>query len=110
MRYYFEIKQCRKVSLSGNKKPLSCSNDVAIAVLNPRKCSRHLYVVNTFSHFGMPCVRDATLSLLHVPATRPCYMSSMCEQRTILWLQHVAEICPCVITPRVRAGMGGGGC
>ena len=58
------------------------------------------------SHFRM-CVRDVTLSLLHVPATRPFYMSPLCEQRTILWLQHAVETWPCVMTPSVRA-VGGG--
>ena len=29
-------------------------------------------------------------------------MSPMCEQHMILWLQHVAATCPCLMTPRVR--------
>ena len=42
------------------------------------------HVVATMSH----CVHTNT--------------SPMCEQHMILWLQHVAATCPCVMTPHVR--------
>ena len=31
----------------------------------------------------------------------------MREQQLILWLQHVAATCPCILTPRVREALYG---
>ncbi len=52
-------------------------------------------------HFFLGCVNIVILSLLHVPATRPCFMSPQCEQHMILSLLHVAATCPCGLSPRV---------
>ena len=53
-------------------------------------------------HFHI-CAHVVILSLLHDPATRPCYMSPQCVLHTFLSLQHVAAPCPCNMTPRVSA-------
>ena len=47
------------------------------------------------------CANVVILSLLHVPATRPCYVSPQCVPNKLLSLQHVAATCPCNMTPRV---------
>ena len=51
-------------------------------------------------HFHV-CANVLILSLLHVPATRPCYLSPRCVLHKFLSLQHVAATCPCNMTPRV---------
>ena len=51
-------------------------------------------------HFHV-CANVVVLSLLHVPATRPCYMSPQCVLNKFLSLQHVAATCPYNMTPRV---------
>ena len=51
-------------------------------------------------HFHV-CANVVILFLLHVPATRPCYMSPQCVLHKFLSLQHVAATCPCNMTPRV---------
>jgi hypothetical protein len=53
-------------------------------------------------HFHV-CANVGILSLLRVPATRPCYMSPQCVLHTFLSLQHVSATCPCNMTPRVWA-------
>ena len=39
-------------------------------------------------HFHV-CANVVVLSMLHVPVTRPCYMSSQCVMHKFLSLQHV---------------------
>ena len=51
-------------------------------------------------HFHV-CANVVILFLLHVPATRPCYMSPQCVLNKFLSLQHVATTCPCNMTPSV---------
>ena len=51
-------------------------------------------------HFDV-CANVVILSLLHAPATRPCYMSPQCVLHKFLSLQHVAATCPCNMTSRV---------
>ena len=51
-------------------------------------------------HFHL-CANVVILSLLHVPSTRPCYLSPQCVLHTFFVLQHVAATCPCNMTPRV---------
>ena len=51
-------------------------------------------------HFHV-CANVVILSLLHVPATRPCYLSPQCVLHKFLSLQHVAATCPCNMTPRI---------
>ena len=51
--------------------------------------------------FSCVCANVVILSLVHVPATRPCYMSPQCVLNEFLSLQHVAATCPCNITRRV---------
>ena len=43
------------------------------------------------------CVHMLILSQLHVPDTRPCYMSPQCALHQFF----VAATCPCNMTPRV---------
>ncbi len=50
----------------------------------------------------VPATCPCYMSPLHVPATCPCYMSRRCEQQVIQALLHVAAICPCVLSQRVR--------
>ena len=51
-------------------------------------------------HFHV-CANVVILSLLHVPATCPCYMSLQCVLNKFLSLRHVAATYPCNMTPRV---------
>ena len=51
-------------------------------------------------HFHV-CANVVILSLLHVPAARPCYLSPQCVLHKFLSLKHVAATCPCNMTPRV---------
>ena len=46
-------------------------------------------------HFRV-CVRIVIMSLLHVLATSPCYISPSCEQHMILSLLHIPASCPLV--------------
>ena len=48
-----------------------------------------------------PCYMPRYPSLLHVLATRRCYMSPQCALHTVFSLQHVAVTGPCNMTPRV---------
>ena len=52
------------------------------------------------------CANVVILSLLHVPATRPFYVSPQCVLNKFLLLQHVAATCPCNMTPRVCPPLG----
>ena len=49
-------------------------------------------------HFHV-CAYVVILSLLHVPATRPCYMSPQCVLHSFLSLQRVSATCPSNMTP-----------
>ena len=52
-------------------------------------------------HFHV-CAHVVISSVLHVPATRPRYMSLQCAlHKFFLSLKHVAATCPCNMTPRV---------
>ena len=49
-------------------------------------------------HFHV-CANVVILSLLHVPATRPCYMSLQCVLHKFLSLLHVPATPPCYMSP-----------
>ena len=51
-------------------------------------------------HFHV-CANVVILSLLHVPATRRCFLSPQCVLHKFLSLQHVAVTRLCNMTPRV---------
>ena len=58
-------------------------------------CHCKTSVTNATATFSM-CVHVVILPLLHVSTTRPCYISTMCEQHMILLTQYVIATCSVV--------------
>ena len=93
-------------------------NDAAGHYLNYVPCGQSVYTREHAAaahpwdmyprHFHA-CANVAILSLLYVPAARPCYISPQCVLHTFcrcMSLQHVAATCPALNIPMFSYGPG----
>ena len=101
-RFSFDGRHFTSAIYSASKHAGHCPKHAPCAqAVHSRGHVAATYPWDKYPQYFHVCANVVILSLLHVPATRPCCVSLQCVLNKFLSLQHVAATCPCKMTPRV---------